>query len=230
MSKVYKVGDVFYDKGLNCYVKAVASDSRYCDGNKCALHTSDCTTTIDNCIGIRFIKVPAPKPQSAVTKEPSDKTVESIKVNVNPPKLAMSNDTILQYRKETSWGVNPSIGDKVNPLREKNPIMSNNPNQTYSFEIKLNNGLRFVAPMVTLSTVALDCKITAATLPSTERFIVCLLENGKLAPSDSPKIHATREKAEKEAERLCRLHNQEFVVLKVTASFKPQQPKKEVFA
>lgn len=142
----------------------------------------------------------------------------------------MSNDSILRYHKETSWGVNPLIGDKVNPLREKNSIMSNNPTQTYFFDIKLNNGLRFVAPRVTLSIVAPDCKITAATLPSTERFIVCLLENGKLAPSDSPKQHKTRESAEKEAERLCRLYHQEFVVLQVVSAVKPQEPKKEVFA
>jgi len=141
----------------------------------------------------------------------------------------MSNDSILRYHKETSWGVNPSIGDKVNPLREKNSIMSNNPTQTYFFDIKLNNGLRFVAPRVTLSTVAPDCKITAATLPSTERFIVCLLENGKLVPSTEPKQHKTRESAENEAERLCRLYHQEFVVLRVVSAVKPQEPKKEVF-
>lgn len=114
--------------------------------------------------------------------------------------------------------------------RMANSIMSNNPTQTYFFDIKLNNGLRFVAPRVTLSTVAPDCKITAATLPSTERFIVCLLENGKLAPSDSPKQHKTRESAEKEAERLCRLYHQEFVVLQVVSAIKPQEPKKEVLA
>ena len=114
--------------------------------------------------------------------------------------------------------------------RMANSIMSNNPTQTYFFDIKLNNGLRFVAPRVTLSTVAPDCKITAATLPSTERFIVCLLENGKLAPSDSPKQHKTRESAEKEAERLCRLYHQEVVVLQVVSAIKPQEPKKEVFA
>ena len=114
--------------------------------------------------------------------------------------------------------------------RMANSIMSNNPTQTYFFDIKLNNGLRFVAPRVTLSTVAPDCKITAATLPSTERFIVCLLENGKLAPSDSPKQHKTRESAEKEAERLCRLYHQEVVVLQVVSAIKPQEPKKEVLA
>ena len=133
-------------------------------------------------------------------------------------------------KKETSWGVNPSIDDKVNPLREKSSIMSNNPNQTYFFDIKLNNGSRLVAPRVMLSTVAPDCKITATTLPSTKRFIVCLVENNKLAPSDSPKQHKTRESAEKEALRLCKLHHQEFVVLQVVSAVKPQEPKKEVFA
>jgi hypothetical protein len=142
----------------------------------------------------------------------------------------MTRENRLELIKETSWGVNPSISDKVNPQREKNSIMSNNPNQTYSFDIKLDNGMRFVVSGVPLSTVAPDCKITAATLPSTKRFIVCLLENGKLAPSDSPKQHKTRESAEKEAERLCRLYHQEFVVLQVVTAIKPQESKKEVFA
>ena len=141
----------------------------------------------------------------------------------------MSNDSILRYHKESSWGVNPSIGDKVNPLREKKLIMSNNPNQTYFSDIKLN-GSRLVAPGVTVSNIAPDCKITATTLPSTERFIVCLLENGKLAPSTEPKQHNTRESADKEALRLCKLYHQEFVVLRIVSAIKPQEPKKEVFA
>lgn len=62
------------------------------------------------------------------------------------------------------------------------------------------------------------------------KFIVCLTENCKLAPAGIPKIHPTRESAEKEAERLCKLHHQEFVVLQVVSSVKPQEPKKEVFA
>ena len=62
------------------------------------------------------------------------------------------------------------------------------------------------------------------------RFIVCLTENSKLAPADIPKIHPTRASAEKEAERLCKLYHQEFVVLQVVSSVKPQEPKKEAFA
>lgn len=62
------------------------------------------------------------------------------------------------------------------------------------------------------------------------KFIVCLLENGKLAPSIEPKQHNTRESADKEAERLCKLYHQEFVVLQVVTAIKPQEPKKEVFA
>jgi len=61
------------------------------------------------------------------------------------------------------------------------------------------------------------------------KFIVCLLENGKLAPSTEPKQHKTRECAEKEAERLCKLYHHEFVVLQVVSAVKPQEPKKEVF-
>ena len=198
MSKVYKVGDVFYNKGLNCYVKAVASDSRYCDGNKCALHTSDCTTTIDNCIGIRFIKVPAP-------------------------------NCSVKFCPESSWGVKPT--DKTEEIRSDRVIADKrSASNTWSFQLQMDNGYRPASISVTASKTAENCKFTAAILPDTERFIVCLVENDKLAPSDSPKQHKTRESAEKEAERLCKLYHQEFVVLKVTASFKPQQPKKEVFA
>ena len=171
------------------------------------------------------------KPKETMTyKEHTRKEIENSRKALEPV-IAKGEIMFAElFKKETSWGVNPSIVDKVNPLREKNSIMSNNPNQTYSFEVKLDNGLRFVVPGVTLLNVAPDCKITATTLPSTERFIVCLLENGKLAPSDSPKQHKTRESAEKEAERLCRLYHQEFVVLQVVSAVKPQEPKKEVFA
>lgn len=72
--------------------------------------------------------------------------------------------------------------------------------------------------------------IRAVILPTIERFIVCLSENGKLAPAESPKQHNSRENAEKEAERLCKLYHQEFVVLQVVSAVKPQNPKKEIFA
>lgn len=72
--------------------------------------------------------------------------------------------------------------------------------------------------------------ITAALPPKSERFIVCLLYASYLAPADIPKIHTTRESAEKEAERLCKLYHKEFAVLQVVSAIKPQEPKKEVFA
>ena len=82
----------------------------------------------------------------------------------------------------------------------------------------------------TIAVTVSDCKITAALMPRIERYIVCLIENGKLAPSTEPKQHNTRESADSEALRLCKLYHQEFAVLQVVSSIKPQEPKKEVFA
>lgn len=165
---------------------------------------------------------------ASVTKEINDKSVESIKVNVNPPKLAMSNDSVLQYCKETSWGVNPANNVEIRTDRAiPDKIAAEN---TWSFQLKMDNGYRPASISVTASKTAENCKFTAAILPDTERFIACLIENGKLAPAESPKQHKTRESAEKEAERLCKLYHQEFAVLRVVSAVKPQEPKKEVFA
>lgn len=103
--------------------------------------------------------------------------------------------------------------------RTLNPIMG-----SYSYKCE---------PRKTLIDTFTETNAILADLPfvlKSSKFIVSLLENDILEPSVNPKIHDSIESAEKEAERLCRLHNQEFVVLKVTASFKPQEPKKEVFA
>lgn len=123
MSKKYKVGDVFYHVESKQWLKAVKHD----ECSKCVFYEKDChaettpacTKTDDIC----FIKTAKPvnKPNSAVSKKPLHQ-VDSVRVNVKTPTLKMKSETFVAYCKETSWGVNPSIGDKVNPLREKNQI------------------------------------------------------------------------------------------------------------
>lgn len=54
-----------------------------------------------------------------------------------------------------------------------------------------------------------------------DKFIVCLSEADGLKPSDVPKQHYSEADAIKEAERLCKKHNQKFVVLKVVAEVSP---------
>ena len=54
------------------------------------------------------------------------------------------------------------------------------------------------------------------------QYIVCLSESGNLAPSENPKQHDNELAATKEAQRLCRKHNQKFVVLKVVAEVEPE--------
>lgn len=166
--------------------------------------------------------------QSAITKEPIDKTVESVKVNINPPKFAMSNNTVLQYRKESTRGVTPT--EKTEIRTDRVIADTKNIPNAWSFQLRMDNGYRPASVSVIASKTAENCKFTAATLPDTERFIVCSIENGNLAPSTSPKQHKSRESAEKEAERLCKLYHQEFAVLQVVSAIKPQEPKKEVFA
>lgn len=239
MSKVYKVGDVFYDKGLNCYVKAVASDSKDCDRDKCALHTSDCITTIDNCVGMRFVKVAAPKYHSAV-KEPKEYEWKN-KTYIESPADDANSCVGCALSEENCFGfpcncVNEKVIFIEKPRetlenvmakgeRMANSIMGFNSYVPFSPEKELNARETFLK-------IAKEHREYIRRMESNEshRFIVSLLENDMLEPSTNPKIHDSIESAEKEAERLCRLHNQEFVVLKVTASFKPQQPKKEVFA
>lgn len=79
-----------------------------------------------------------------------------------------------------------------------------------------------------VSLAELDSKIAELNKPfiapkqKKGRYIVCLIENGALKPSESPKIHKTEESATKEASRLCKKHNQMFVVLKVCAEAAPE--------
>lgn len=54
-----------------------------------------------------------------------------------------------------------------------------------------------------------------------DKFIVCLSEPDGLKPADVPKQHYSEADAIKEAERLCKKHNQKFVVLKVVAEVSP---------
>lgn len=55
-----------------------------------------------------------------------------------------------------------------------------------------------------------------------DRFIVCLSESGNLKPSETPHQHDSELAAIKEAQRLCKKHNQNFVVLKVVAEVEPE--------
>lgn len=198
MSKVYKVGDVFYDKGLKCYVKAVASDSDVCDKDDCALNANSSSCyDVEQCLGIRFVRVPAPK-------------------------------CSVSFNQESAWAIKPSKETIASIMakgeRMANSIMGFNSKEVEMSDLEIVIENRLFGPWPKL-------KITSAVVSTkSNKFIVSLLENSVLQPSTNPKIHETEKSAEMEAERLCRLHNQEFVILKVTASFKPQQPKKEVFA
>lgn len=53
-------------------------------------------------------------------------------------------------------------------------------------------------------------------------YIVCLSEPDGLKPSETPKQHYSEADAIKEAERLCKKHNQKFVVLKVVTEVEPE--------
>lgn len=139
-----------------------------------------------------------------------------------------SNENAVLLREESSWGVKPE--NKTEVRSDRVIADSATVKNTWSFQINMDNGYRPAQINVIASKTADHCKFTASILPEISRFIVCLSENCKLAPADIPKIHPTRESAEKEAERLCKLHHQEFVVLQVVSSVKPQEPKKEVFA
>lgn len=136
--------------------------------------------------------------------------------------------SVVGFCPESTWGVNPT---EKTEIRTDRVIADTKtiPN-TWSFQLQMDNGYRPASVSVIASKTAGNCKFTAATLPDTERFIVCLLKNGNLAPSTSPKQHKSRESAENEAERLCKLYHKEFVVLQVVSAIKPQEPKKEVFA
>ena len=57
--------------------------------------------------------------------------------------------------------------------------------------------------------------------PETQ-YIVCLSESCNIAPSENPRQHDNELAATKEAQRLCRKHNQKFVVLKVIAEVEPE--------
>jgi hypothetical protein len=54
------------------------------------------------------------------------------------------------------------------------------------------------------------------------QYIVCLSESGNLKPSETPHQHDSELAAIKEAQRLCKKHNQKFVVLKVVAEVEPE--------
>lgn len=219
MSKEYKFnGKAYIAKKESCGCKDCAFDRE--DADICRKFLS--TKGVPHCSlrSIIFVE----KTEDAITKSPNDKNIESVKVFATRP----SNENIALWRGESSWGVKP--GNKMEIRSDRVIADSKNVKNTWSFQINMDNGYRPAQINVIASKTADNCKFTAAILPDANRFIVCLTENSKLAPADIPKIHPTRESAEKEAERLCKLHHQEFVVLQVVSAVKPQEPKKEVFA
>lgn len=54
-----------------------------------------------------------------------------------------------------------------------------------------------------------------------EYYIVCLFDNGAILPSDKPKVHKSIEKAQKEAHRLCKLHDKKFLILRADQLIEP---------
>lgn len=138
--------------------------------------------------------------------------------------------SIVGFCPESTWGINPTKETLETVMakgeRIANSIMGFNSTElSFAHDKELNARETFLK-------IAKEHREYRRRLELNEsrRFIVSLLENGILQPSATPKIHNTIESAEMEAERLCKLHHQEFAVLQVVSAVKPQEPKKEVFA
>lgn len=219
MSKEYKFNGKAY---------AVKKEKRGCEG--CAFDREGADTCrkflnkkgVPHCSQHSIIFVE--KTEATITKSPRGKAIDSVKVFATK----LSNESVALLHKESSWGVKPE--NKTEVRSDRVIADSATVKNTWSFQINMDNGYRPAQINVIASKTAENCKFTAAILPATERFIVCLLENSNLAPSTSPKQHKSRESAENEAERLCKLYHKEFAVLQVVSTIKPQEPKKEVFA
>ena len=105
------------------------------------------------------------------------------------------------FKTEKAWSVNPSRVLGFTPEQKK----------------------QIVSILAETNEVLKDWPIRCAQVPVTPtQYIVCLSESGNLAPSENPKQHDNELAATKEAQRLCRKHNQRFVVLKVVAEVEPE--------
>jgi len=67
----------------------------------------------------------------------------------------------------------------------------------------------------------MPCNLMPVIRCDADKFIVCLSEPDGLKPSSVPKQHYSEADAIKEAERLCKKHNQKFVILRVVAEVSP---------
>ena len=109
--------------------------------------------------------------------------------------------TFVAFKTEKAWSVNPSRVLGFTPEQKK----------------------QIVSILAETNEVLKAQPIRCAQVPITPtQYIVCLSESGNLAPSETPHQHNSELAATKEAQRLCRKHNQKFVVLKVVVEVKPE--------
>jgi hypothetical protein len=136
---------------------------------------------------------------------------------LNPVKMMQSNQTVLiddtPYKIERVDKNGSSDGITYNiEFRQAGAI---SPVQFHKFTVmdlllRAKNG------------VEIPNRYSDKIITNDNRYIVCLADSGELKPSDTPKQHKSEFAATNEAERLCKLHKQKFVVLKVIAEVEPE--------
>lgn len=180
----------------------------------------------NDCAKGRYIlKKVAPKknPESTRTGLPSLKRKE---INAKKPE----NKTVIAFAPESAWGKTVENNKSaviegqpyLNPLDmmldNKTVLVDNKPCKI----IDSRHECDYVSTKHIVTFEEMPCNLMPVIRCDAASYIVCLSESDGLKPSDVPKQHYSESDAIKEAERLCKKHNQKFVVLKVVAEVEPE--------
>lgn len=145
------------------------------------------------------------------------------------PKKKPENKCVIEVAPDTTWGKAPlpNVTSEVygqpylNPLEmmmcDKTVLVDNKPCKIIDSRHECDyNSMKHI-----VTFEEMPCNLMPVIRCDADKFIVCLSEFDGLKPADVPKQHYSEADAIKEAERLCKKHNQKFVVLKVVAEVSP---------
>lgn len=146
------------------------------------------------------------------------------------PKKKPASKSVVAVAPDTTWGRTalPSVTSEVygqpylNPLEmmmcDKTVLVDNKPCKIIDSRHECDyNSMKHI-----VTFEEMPCNLMPVIRCDADKFIVCLSESDGLKPADVPKQHYSESDAIKEAERLCKKHNQKFVVLKVVAEVEPE--------
>jgi len=145
------------------------------------------------------------------------------------PKKKPASKSVVAVAPESAWGKTalPNVTSEVYGQPYLNPLDMMMGNKTVLVDnkpckiIDSRHEYDYHSTKHIVTFEEMPCKLTPVIRCDAASYIVCLSESDGIKPSDVPKQHYSEADAIKEAERLCKKHNQKFVVLKVVAEVSP---------